>query len=331
MIENKYLAGSSRIRRVGWVLVILGAVIAVPLWLLWLFPATHAWGFAMVAASSVIPFVWWPTALILLGLLLILRGWVWLIPGLLALAMLVYLRIPPFPSGPEDPPGGDLQFISVNAQYGRLDVDELLALVTDETDLIAVQENTPQFQEALLAAIGDELPHVVGTARTDAGGTAVYSREPVELVSSYDEVFTNLIVRTSPQAEREFTVAVVHAAPPQLGGAVWRDDARAIAQWLAPHVELGFMVVGDFNAIDQHLTMGFFREIGLHDPQTSWNARQSALEMWEPTWPVGHTVPPFARIDHVLIPNLTTYSPTRYVELAGTDHKAVIGGVFASR
>ena len=54
-------------------------------------------------------------------------------------------------------------------------------------------------------------------------------------------------------------------------------------------------------------------------------ARQAGAG-WEPTWPQDTAVPPFARIDHVLVRGFATVAAGT-VHVDGTDHAAVWGTV----
>lgn len=319
-------------RKLGWVLLPLGGVPAVFLYALWLIPVTQLVALPTVVAATFIPYLWLPTLIALSGLILLTRRrWRWMSGALTCAAVLVW-GLPLFGSLDQPEPRGDLQFVSINAQYGRVDVEQLAALVRPTTDLLVIQEFTPDLEERMRdAGLEDEFPHIVAEARTDPGGAAVYAREPIELIDSHDSRFTNLLIRTSPVDGVQYTVANIHVIPPTMGTRDWRDDSREIADWLRPHVGRHFVALGDFNAISQHVTMDYFFDLGLIDPQGGISIGRSSLSTWQPTWPVGMAVPPFARIDHVLLPEHSVFAENRYVTVPGTDHKAIIGGVFNAR
>lgn len=319
-------------RKLGWILLLLGGVPAVVLLALWLIPVLQLIGLVTVVAATFIPYLWLPTLMSLSGLILLSRrGWRWASAVLTGIAVLVW-GLPLFGSLGESAPAGDLQFISVNAQYGQADPQKLMELVLPSTDLLVIQEYTPELAEHLRdVGIESDFPHVIAEPRSDAGGAAVYAREPIELISSHSTRFTNQLIRTSPIDGVEYTVANIHVIPPTFGTREWNEDSREIAEWLAPHVGAHLVVMGDFNAIAQHSTMDYFFDLGLIDPQSGISIGRSSLSTWQPTWPVGMAAPPFARIDHVLVPQHSAFAQNRYVTVPGTDHKGIIGGVFASR
>lgn len=319
-------------RKLGWILLLTGGIPAVILLVLWLIPVSQLLALPTVVLATFIPYLWLPTLMSLSGLILLTRrGWRWASAVLTGIAVLVW-SLPVFGSFAQPPPAGDLQFISINAQYGGMDVAHLSSLVRPSTDLLVIQEHTPELAERLRdVGIEDDFPHVIAEPRSDAGGAAVYAREPIELVSSHSTRFTNQLIRTSPIDGVEYTVANIHVIPPTFGTREWNEDSREIAEWLDPNVGAHLVVMGDFNAIAQHSTMDYFFDLGLIDPQSGISVGRSSLSTWQPTWPVGMAVPPFARIDHVLVPQHSAFAQNRYVTVPGTDHKAIVGGVFASR
>ncbi|MDN6303864.1 MAG: endonuclease/exonuclease/phosphatase family protein, partial [Brachybacterium sp.] len=118
---------------------------------------------------------------------------------------------------------------------------------------LALQEYTPDFEEELAATgLLDQFSHQVGTADTDASGTMLLSRTPVELVAEAEgTVFENLIATTTVEGT-DWHLGVIHTAPPQMGADVWARDGAAIEDLAAPYLDQNLLLVGDFNAIDQH-------------------------------------------------------------------------------
>ena len=133
--------------------------------------------------------------------------------------------------------------------------------------------------------------------------------------------YMSLVVRTSVRGT-EWTVATLHAVSPKDGTDVWQTDAAAIADLLRPYVGENLVVVGDFNAIDEHLTMRRIRDVGLQDSMTGWSL--AAGDGWQMSWPNDPRVPFLVRIDHALhSASVDAWRPS-YVTLAGTDHRALI-------
>ncbi|MFV0430199.1 MAG: endonuclease/exonuclease/phosphatase family protein [Arachnia sp.] len=326
-------AAAKALTALGWVMAVLGLLGTLPLIVLWVAPRLQALSFYTVALASFIPLWWIPAVCLAGGLSLALRAW-WRLLGVGVVAVILVIEASNIASivggwGPDalvnvepDESETRLAVVSVNAQYGQVDVDALLKSVSEgyaPADVLIISEHTPALAEALTeAGLKEQMPYVVGTQRTDAGGTAIYSRAPLRQVATSDTAFDNIVVTTT-KGGAEYVVAGVHATAPQLGGRRWDSEGAALADLFAPYVNENFLAIGDFNAIDQHLTMRRFYSLGLEN--AAWE-QTSGLRWW-PTWPVGSTVPPFVRIDHALCgPNLACTMPN-LIALPGTDHMAL--------
>lgn len=224
---------------------------------------------------------------------------------------------------PQVAPEGTLTVLSSNVEYGGADIDEITRLAEQGVDAIALQEVTPEFEGALeTSGLLEAFPHRVGTARDDAGGTMLLSRTPVELVDSTEgTVFDNLLVTTTIDGTL-WHLAAVRTAPPRMGAESWTADAATVGEMVAPHTEENLLLVGDLDAIAQHHTM---RELTAADSLRSLavhgHGRREGL--WEPTWPVGRSVPPFARIGHAIVgPRVEGPVPSCLTN-PGTDHRAL--------
>lgn len=319
---------------IGWALVVLGGLVAIPLWILDWLPTTQYLSVYAVYLATFIPLLWAPTLAFFFGLVIVLRHfWRFIALGI-AVVLTTMWGVQTVGSFDRDTtPAGDIQFVSLNAQYGRADLEQLEREIQPSTTLLVIQEFTPDMQGRMTrAGFDDEFPHFVGKARTDAGGTAIYSRKPLTEIDQYEGIFLNLVVEVSDDKGNPVKVAAIHTAPPPMGVDAWRDDARAIADMLEPHADGALLAVGDFNAINDHATMAAFHETGLIDPMSQLGVPfigKSSLTRWQPTWPVGKRVPPFARIDHMLVTKQMGWAEPRYFEVDGSDHAGIAGGVWA--
>jgi endonuclease/exonuclease/phosphatase family metal-dependent hydrolase len=121
------------------------------------------------------------------------------------------------------------------------------------------------------------------------------------------------------------TVIGAHPVAP-LDPAAWRSDHAAILKQAEDdHADL---VVGDMNATADHEPMRALDAAGLRD------AGEVANQGWQPTWPANHVgvfplLPPLVKIDHVLIGDHLASFGTRTVDIAGTDHYALVATVAA--
>lgn len=307
--------------------MVAGVLASAVLLVLRLVPELHTWHHYMIAISSFMPLLWIPVLVGCLGLLLVLRArWRLLGAAVLIAAMTVFA----WPLLPEeersDTPivvGSTLTVLSLNLQFGQADIGEVSELIDADVDVLALQEYTPGFEEELTAAgVLEEFPHQVGTADTGASGTMLLSRAPVELVARAEgTVFENLIATTTVQGT-EWHLGVIHTAPPQIGADAWTHEGAAVRELAEPYLEENLLLVGDFNAIDQHHTM---RELTAGGDLRDLAARRQGEGLgWHPTWPTGRWVPPFARIDHALAADGVHGGVSQFVTVTGSDHKALL-------
>ncbi|WP_394214369.1 endonuclease/exonuclease/phosphatase family protein [Brachybacterium vulturis] len=313
----------------GWALLLGGLLAATALLVLRQVTVLHTWHEYLIAAASFIPMLWVPLLLAALGLVLRLRGRWRLLAATLTLAVTAVTAWPMLPApersdSPQLAAEGSLTVLSSNVEYGGADVDVLTRLAGPEVDAIAIQEMTPDF-EAFLAEAGlfERFPHRVGTAREDAGGSMLLSRTPLELIDRTEgTAFDNLLATTTLDGTL-WHLAVVHTAPPQVGAEAWTADAAAVGAMVAPYTHGNLLLVGDFNAIAQHHTMRQLTADGSLRSLAAYG-RGRGEGLWEPTWPVGHRIPPFARIDHALAGREVSGPRPVYETVPGTDHRALM-------
>lgn len=313
------------LRRLGWVMFATGAVIALVLWLLQLFTVTHTWHTVFIVAATFIPLLWTPAMVAALGLTIALRGRRRLIGAALLVAAIAYWSQPwwPRPQVIHDavPVTIGISVLAINTEYGRADLAGIEAEVSEQIQVLVLLENTPDFERRFAeSSLAEQFPHRVGTARTDAGGTVIYGRHPLTEVERLDTAFDQIVVSTTVQ-DVEWLVAAIHTAPPQLGAPRWAADGRAVADLVSRYRDERLMLVGDFNAIDQHHTMRQIVASGARNPAIRGSLQDRS---WDPTWPMDGPVPPFARIDHYLYTRAVQGWYPRYFAVEGTDHKGLI-------
>ncbi|HMR48355.1 MAG TPA: endonuclease/exonuclease/phosphatase family protein [Arachnia sp.] len=315
------------IRGFGWLLLILGAVAAAVLGVLAAFPVTQTRSTYLLYYSTFIPMVWIPAAVAIVGLTLVLRGrWRFLAAVPTAVALLVW-GLPVMPRtqdavadmGTIEP---QLGVFSANARFGLADVDQILAQVDPEIDVLAFQEYTPEFEQRLRdAGVFEMFPYMVGEARPRAAGTAVLSRVPVEIVARTEELPFDNLVATLNVDGRDWYVASIHSTGPHFGAQQWADDGDAIIELMRPYLGEAAVFVGDYNAIEEHYPLRRLADAGFRNALDDQSSR--GLERWQPTWRVGWVVPPFARIDHAYLGERAVATVPEFFEIDGTDHKAL--------
>ncbi len=167
-----------------------------------------------------------------------------------------------------------------------------------------------------------------GPARATDSDTVVFSKYPIvssEALPQSNFQQWSAVVRT-PQLGSVRVVAV-HPCNPYCRPGLWVQDAAQLRAWLADHRDMMPMVVaGDFNAVDDHLTMQDLYADGFR------SAADLAGAGFVRTWPADRSFPALIGIDHVLVtPNLTASGFSTF-RVRGTDHlgvRAVLAGVEA--
>ncbi len=312
------------LRALGWVGVVGFGLIALPLLVLLLVPSLQAVNRPLAFLACGIPYLPFLVVGMGVGLLLALARKTRLLAVAVVLVAVAVGSAPwwrfPGPGMPL-PLTDDLTVLSLNTEFGRADQPTVLRLAAS-ADLLAFQENTPELVTSLVeAGLSHVFPYRLGTATYGANGTMIWSRSPITLVATGSTRATSLVVRTSLRGT-DWTVSSVHAVSPFDGSRVWEADAAAVADLLRPYTSERLVVVGDFNAIDQHVTMRQIRALGLEDSMDGWPG--VAGDGWQQSWPTHPRVPSLIRIDHALHSASVVAWRPQYVEVAGTDHRAVL-------
>ena len=166
----------------------------------------------------------------------------------------------------------------------------------------------------------------VGSEGAVGSDTVIFSKYPIvasEALPPSNFQQWSAVVRT-PQLGQVRVVAV-HPCNPYCRPGLWVQDATQLRGWLASHRDtMPMIVAGDFNAVDDHLTMQNLYADGFR------SAAALAGAGFVRTWPADRSFPPLIAIDHVLVtPDLTATSFGTF-RVPGTDHlgvRAVLAGV----
>lgn len=226
---------------------------------------------------------------------------------------------------PDPGPGSvPLRILSLNAQKGSADPAAVVQEIErHQVDVLAVQELIPELAHRLAdAGIGHLLPFCHLDPRLAGAGTGLWSRWPLTPLPPVPGVAQAAPrARIEPVAGRPVTLAAVHTpAPMRHNARRWQQELAAIRSALAAADGLQ-VVAGDFNATRDHRPFRRLLAAGFIDCADAAQRR-----MWPGfTWPVGRRIPPFVRLDHVLVSrDGCTVSLCRTIRVPGTDHRAVL-------
>jgi endonuclease/exonuclease/phosphatase (EEP) superfamily protein YafD len=233
--------------------------------------------------------------------------------------------VPPSTSSPADPAhSGTLRVMTVNVLYGQADAESVVGLVESQhVEVLAVQELTPAFEEALTEAGLDELlPHSFTVPADDSpAGSGLWSSTPLteeEELPGTSFAMPSALVGVGGTDVR---VTVVHPHPPMPTDiTAWRTELVELTEHVhaddAPQI-----LAGDFNATYDHA--GFRELLGsrFFDATREWGAGPAV------TWPEGSQVPPLFALDHVVVEKDMPVSDVVTMQVPATDHRAVLATV----
>jgi endonuclease/exonuclease/phosphatase (EEP) superfamily protein YafD len=102
----------------------------------------------------------------------------------------------------------------------------------------------------------------------------------------------------------------------------WKRELGRVEEFAAAHRDGGPVILaGDFNASQDHAAFRSVLDAGrLHDAARLAGAART------PTWPREGQgpLPPYVQIDHVLVSDDFRVRGVRFLDLAGSDHRAVL-------
>ncbi|MFJ2263053.1 endonuclease/exonuclease/phosphatase family protein [Streptomyces sp. NPDC087844] len=265
-------------------------------------------------------------------------GLVW---GVAALAVIAWY-IEPY--GKTMEPGGvpvaEIRVLTANVEFGQATDGLIEAVAKQRPDLVFVQECEDTCEKKLDQAFGKDAEDAKATGKgnkdKDKGSVYLY-RQTVESTTSEGSDGSVILSRhpltpakgipatmgmpgaTADVDGQEIRLQLAHPMPPlpsHLG--TWREELAALRDYAAANIDRPTVVAGDFNATQDHAAFRRILDTGFMD-----GARLTG-DTRTPSWPA-LTAPAFgAQIDHVLVSRGFTATRTRFLDLANTDHRALV-------
>jgi len=172
------------------------------------------------------------------------------------------------------------------------------------------------------ATLAPVFPHRVQVDRQDPFALAVVSRFPVDGATVRYSGGRPVAVVMSVDGGRSRLVAAHAVAPVGSGREGWEADIAMIASASAEERPVPTVIAGDFNATWNHRPFRRLLDRGFIDAAA---ARGRPLDT---TWPRNFRfLPPLLRIDHVLTSGGAEVVKIHSLDLAGSDHRALLAEV----
>jgi endonuclease/exonuclease/phosphatase (EEP) superfamily protein YafD len=303
---------------------ILVALLAAP-WLLWALARTFALDGAhpLVAAISFTPYVA-ATSIVPLAVALLTRAWIAAALAAIALVLLALAVLPRALDGPQlasaDTRGRPLVVMTTNLLHGRADARDVLRLVREHgVDVLSLQELTPDAVDHLDAEGARRLlPGRVLRPSAGAAGTGLMARRGLRAISAPPPRVAELLhAALALPNGGELGLVAVHPFPPLSSRRV--DKWQAVLRALPDPRDDGRpnVLAGDFNATLDHRDLRRVLARGYTD------AADATGDGLRPSFPALRSLPPIT-IDHVLVPDSILVRRVRYLEVAGSDHRALV-------
>ncbi|MET7270596.1 endonuclease/exonuclease/phosphatase family protein [Streptomyces flaveolus] len=265
-----------------------------------------------------LPWLLVPTAAGLL-LTLLARWWTGAVWGVALLGLLAWFIEPYGKTGePAGPPVAELRVLTSNVEFGQ-GTDALVGAVRREKpDLLFVQECEYTCDGALRRELGADYPHRQAVEGGGSEGSVILSRFPLAPAPGIPATMgmPGAVADVRGHAVR---LQLAHPMPPlpeQLG--LWRTELGRLRDAAAGAGKTPTVLAGDFNASQDHAAFRRILDTGLHD------AARLAGQDRTPSWP-SRTTPVFGtQIDHVLVSRDFAAHRARFLDLADTDHRALV-------
>ena len=216
---------------------------------------------------------------------------------------------------------GTFTIMTVNLHFGVGDLRQVLEVAdARDVDVLATEELPLFGVRAMLDAGPSELfPHRITNGLRGASGNALWSRRPLSELPVPGGIEHAPLAASVDVGGTHLFVACVHPVSPYPDGAhQWSAEMGRLADWLAG-VEGAAVVAGDFNATSDHRQFRDILAAGLEDAAMQVGAG------WLPTFPANRRrIPLLVTIDHVLASDGIVATDVERVDIAGTDHAALV-------
>ncbi|MDN0200452.1 endonuclease/exonuclease/phosphatase family protein [Streptomyces sp. S.PNR 29] len=265
-----------------------------------------------------LPWLLLPTGVGLL-LTLLARWWAGAVWGIAVLGLLAWFIEPYGKAGePSGSPVAEMRVLTSNVEFGQGTGALIAAVRHEKPDIVFVQECEYSCDAALKRALADTYPHRRAVEGGGSEGSVILSRFPLRGTAGVPGTM-GMPGATADVRGHTVRLQLAHPMPPLPGQTgLWRAELGALRAYAAGDTTTPTVLAGDFNASQDHSAFRRILDTGLRDAARLTGADRTA------TWP-SRTAPSFgAQIDHVLVSEDFSARSARFLDLADTDHRALV-------
>ncbi|MDV9176560.1 endonuclease/exonuclease/phosphatase family protein [Streptomyces sp. W16] len=276
---------------------------------------------ARTPITQLLAFFPWLLAPTGLGLLLALLarwrlGLVW---GVALLGLLAWFIEPYGRSGePDGPAIAEFRVLTSNVEFGQGTGSLVPVIRRERPDVVFVEECEYTCQATLRRDFGTELPYRQAVVAAGSHGSVILSRFPLKGTKGVTGTMgmPGAVADVDGHAVR---LQLAHPMPPlpnQVG--LWRRELGRLRTFAAADPTTPTVLAGDFNSSQDHAAFRRILDTGLRD------AARLAGHPRTPSWPERLTPTLGTQIDHVLLSPDFSANSARFLDLADTDHRALL-------
>ncbi|MET7291650.1 endonuclease/exonuclease/phosphatase family protein [Streptomyces griseoloalbus] len=265
-----------------------------------------------------LPWLLVPTAAGLLFTLLA-RWWTGTVWGVALLGLLAWFIEPYGKVGePTGPPVAELRVLTSNVEFGQATGALIEAVRREKPDVVFVQECEYTCDATLKRELSGTHPHRRAVEGGGSEGSVILSRFPLEAGDGVPGTM-GMPGAVADVDGHPVRLQLAHPMPPlpdQVG--LWQRELGRLRDAAAAGRDTPTVLAGDFNASQDHAAFRRILDTGLRDAARLDGADRT------PTWPA-RTTPAFGvQIDHVLVSEEFAARRARFLDLADTDHRALV-------
>jgi endonuclease/exonuclease/phosphatase (EEP) superfamily protein YafD len=211
-----------------------------------------------------------------------------------------------------------MRVLTSNVEFGQGTGSLVAAVRREKPDVVFVEECEYRCDAMLKRELATDYPHRQAATADGSEGSVILSRFPLKGADGVPGTM-RMPGAVADVRGHDVRLQLAHPMPPlpgQLG--LWRKELGGLRDFAAADRKAPTVLAGDFNASQDHAAFRHILDTGLRDAARLDGADRA------PSWPA-RTVPAFGtQIDHVLVSQDFAADRARFLDLAHTDHRALV-------